>query len=512
MVVSFTFENQGTNTYLVYEIEQVDNLDTMSLGMLTNNKISGLASTVFTQIDDTKYIKYNVSSKVSVKQYFSGPVNKKRLLGVFKGIVDAMLSAEDYMIDINTILMDLDYIFTDVSTCETVLICLPIVSDANENINLGSFFKDIMFNTQFDQTENCDYIAKIINYLNSAPTFSLVDFKSVLESISNGSVLERTIKTQPVIQNNSEVQQPVVPQKEKKIPVQSKIMSQPVQIPTANPEMNIQNIESKKSQTVNAPNQPIQKPTAVKCEKKITLFSLLMHYNKENVEVYKAQKAARRSTEVPVQVKQNVLPKNNNLNKVSETPYTPNVDFAIPGQPNQSSNQAQPIQQSVNKKQTQGSVPQNMGKTVIHDQSVYQQSSAPKSAPQSRPMNFGETTVLGGGLIGETTVLNAGVQQFQTVTPYLIRSKNNEKILLNKSVFKIGKERSYVDYFIGDNTAISRSHANIITREGKYYIVDTNSTNHTYLNGQMLKSNAEVEIEQGSKIRLANEDFEFRLF
>ena len=107
--MDFTYENQGTNTYLVYTISDEDVVDTMSLGMLTNNKIPGLATTLFTQMDAMKYIKYNVSAKVSVRQFFSGAVNKKRLLGVFKGIANALLSAEDYMIDGNTILLDLDY-------------------------------------------------------------------------------------------------------------------------------------------------------------------------------------------------------------------------------------------------------------------------------------------------------------------------------------------------------------------------------------------------------------------
>ena len=107
---NFTFENQGTNTYLVYTVSPEDAVDTMSLGMLTNNTIDGLASTIFMQLDMTKYIKYNVSAKVSAKQIFSGPVNKKRLIGVFSGIVNAMLAAEDYMIDTNSILLDLDYI------------------------------------------------------------------------------------------------------------------------------------------------------------------------------------------------------------------------------------------------------------------------------------------------------------------------------------------------------------------------------------------------------------------
>ena len=181
--MSFTFENQGTHTYLVYTVAEDDALDSMSLGMLTNNRIPGMASTMFTQMDSTVFIKYDVSAKVSVKQFFTGQVNKKRLLGVFNGIVDALLSAEDYMIDVNSILLDLEYMFADVSTCETVLVCLPIVSDDFSVKDLGAFFKNIMFSTQFDQTENCDHVAKIINYLNSAPVFSHTDFTAVLEAI-----------------------------------------------------------------------------------------------------------------------------------------------------------------------------------------------------------------------------------------------------------------------------------------------------------------------------------------
>lgn len=110
--MSFSFENQGTNTYLVYEIGAEDVLDTMSLGMLTNNAIPGLAAASFMQMDTAQYIKYNVSAKVSVSQLFSGAVNKKRLIGVFSGIVDAMLSAEEYMLDPNNLVLDLDYVIT----------------------------------------------------------------------------------------------------------------------------------------------------------------------------------------------------------------------------------------------------------------------------------------------------------------------------------------------------------------------------------------------------------------
>ena len=68
-----------------------------------------------------------------------------------------------------------------------------------------------------------------------------------------------------------------------------------------------------------------------------------------------------------------------------------------------------------------------------------------------------------------------------------------------------------MDYFIADNTAISRSHANIHTENGEYFIEDTNSTNHTYINGKLINSNVKTKIVSGDKIRLANEDFTFSI-
>lgn len=118
-----------------------------------------------------------------------------------------------------------------------------------------------------------------------------------------------------------------------------------------------------------------------------------------------------------------------------------------------------------------------------------------------------ETTVLGAG-DGGTTVLEAE-ELDAPVYPYLLRSKNGENIPVNKPVFRIGKEKQYSDYFVSDNNAVSRSHADIITKNGRYYIKDLNSTNKTYVDGKAIPIEREVEIFPGTKLRLANEDFVF---
>lgn len=504
---NFNFENQGTSTYLTYELSSEDVLDTMSLGMITNNKIVGLANTLFTQMDDKKYIKYNVSSKVSVKQFFSGAVTKKRLVSVFKGIVDALLSAEDYMLDEKSILLDLDYIFADVSSYETVLICLPI-QDFGEKHDLKQFFKEIMFSTQFDQGENGDYIGRIINYMNSTSMFSLLEFKEILDKLDNTFVAKAKntnnrnntnsqafsqVKTVKVELNNQDDSSNVT-QVDK--PSNASVKAVPAY-----------SVPNKQGNNNNASSENGLKPG----EKPMTLFRLLTHYSKENSELYKAQKAARKELEKNKKanaknVKKTVKKANK---KQSKQVSSNNQSFMVPGQ---------------EKAVSSGnyvSVDYKSPMEEVASVSPKQEASSVLEKPSQRPFNnvvsgqsanFGETTVLGLGVAGETTVLNASNNSSAKIIPYLLRIKNNDRIEINKPVFRIGKERSYVDYFIGDNTAISRSHANIIVRDENYYVVDTNSTNHTFINGQMIQSNDEICINHGDTIRLANEDFEFKLY
>lgn len=540
--MNLTFENQGTNTYLVYKLTETDEVDTLSLGMLTNNKIPGLAPVMFTQMDNTKYIKYNVSAKIPAQQLFSRAVNKKRLLGVFNGIVNAMLSAEEYMIDTNTILVDLNYMFTDVTTCETILVCLPIdsVVRTSEMSDLGTLFKNIVFSTQFDQTENCDYVAKLINYLNSTPVFTLTSFKEVLDSLDTPFVAHEQ-PMQPAMQaqqpmDMSGMAQPV--QQAVSAPVAPQPVAQPVQTPqmTSVPAVPPATQKGKKNASIAVPAVTNAAPVtpANPDEKSMSMFNLLCHYNKENAQLYKEQKARRKE--------QAALAKQQNA-AVSGAPATTpskgkgkapaNMGFAIPGMPDApvpapAAQPAIPTQAAATKA---APVSPAMPQAIPAPQTVSMPAQQPVAAPMAQPAmqsvssapvampqqsmggsaNFGETTVLGmGGGIGETTVLGMTSMAME-LKPYLIRMKNNERILIDKPVYRIGKEKSYVDYFISDNTAISRSHANIVSRDGEYYLVDTNSTNHTYVNNSMIQSNVETKLTAGARIRFANEEFEFIL-
>lgn len=126
---------------------------------------------------------------------------------------------------------------------------------------------------------------------------------------------------------------------------------------------------------------------------------------------------------------------------------------------------------------------------------------------EQAPNPNGGTTVLGGGP-GGTTVLGYDDPE-EPSYPYLIRERTGEKVYVDKPSFRIGKEKRYCDFFVSDNNAVSRSHADIITRGSRYFIIDRHSTNKTYVDGRVIPIEKEVEIFSRTKLRLANEDFTF---
>ncbi len=104
------------------------------------------------------------------------------------------------------------------------------------------------------------------------------------------------------------------------------------------------------------------------------------------------------------------------------------------------------------------------------------------------------------------TLLNA-----PKVNPYLIRVNTDERIMINKATFKIGKATRGVDYTISGNGAVSRQHAVIIEKNGVYYIKDNKSTNHTYVNGKIIMEGVEEILTHDSMIKLGDEEFQFKL-
>ncbi len=551
------FERQGNATYLVYELGPEDAIDSMSLGMLMNNRIPGFAATVFTQMDNIKQVKCDVTARVPADQYLLGMINKKRLLGVFRGIIQAYLSAEDYMIDANAIQLELSSIFSDVASGETVMICIPVAVEGAAEPDLRSFLRNILFSAQYDERENRDYVAQIMSYLNGTPAFSIHEFKDLLDYVSltpavpvTDSVVLDSQREGYAVTNFPETSYRTAPE-----PVRP--LEPPMPAPAPPPE------------------EPAEE---VSEEDKISLFYLLQHYNKENAAIYKQQKerkksekeskkaekkngkkepepkAAARTFAVPgqgtppapiVKTEQPPAPK-----EVQQTPKQPGgypgavqsgpvqpggyPGAAKPGpvqpggypgavqsgpiQPGGYPGAAKPgpVQPGGYPGAVQSGPVQPGGYPGAAQPGGYPGAAQPGGYPgpvQSAPVSMEkEETLYFPKDTGDETLFMGQEGQQSRLIPQLIRKRNGEKILIQKPVFRVGRDSDFNDYAIIENRFVGHGHCHILCRGGEYFVVDDNSKNGTLVNGTPIVPGEEVKIKHGDVICLADEEFEFKLF
>lgn len=80
---------------------------------------------------------------------------------------------------------------------------------------------------------------------------------------------------------------------------------------------------------------------------------------------------------------------------------------------------------------------------------------------------------------------------------------------IDKERFVIGKMKGQVDMVL-NLPMISRIHAEIEKREGAYFLVDLNSTNGTFLNGERLEANEYRQLHTGDEICFAGAGYYFK--
>lgn len=642
MDIEFIYEEKDGSKFLIAKQPEDTEFDSLVVGMITNNTIPGVAPAIFTQVDDCKYVKYNVTAKIPLKEYLTGYIQKQRLIQVFTDIARAMSSVEEYMIDRHNILLDDEYIFVDAESGKTSTICVPFTQMEQDDETILKFFKNAVFSVQFDRRENNDYVPKLIGFLNDSKTFSVQSFLKLMDEIMYGEAATQTGfalqsgMTGYIPQTNQanydpQTGQPVqngyapqpepsgfagptgqtgqtgytaqpgysIPQGQTGYTVQptqqgvSAQTGQPAYTPQpAQPAYNGQAAQPAfTGQTAQPPfaaqtqppftGQPVQSgfgnvgielpggTPAAQEKKKKGLFGKKEEAPKAEKTKHEKKKNAP-APEIPtfaipgtVQSIGNGIPtpgpavvppvapvekgnsgklplfKKQKEEKAAPIPNVPHLVPNVPPIPAQVQPQVQPQIQPQIQPQAQPQVqpqiqPQVQPQTKVNNVSMPSNPYSVNFTGTLNPaMNFGETTNLdtykknaeqsqfdmpqqGKKGYGDTTVLNPsqlpGGMGYAPAMAFasLIRRKTNERISINKPVFKIGKERSSVDYFVSDNTAVSRNHANIINRNNTYFIVDNNATNHTYVAGRMIPSNVEVELHDGEIIMLGNEEFQFK--
>lgn len=178
----FKIENKGLQTFLVYQLKDEEEVDQACYEIIHDKQILGLLPTFISTKDNKRCLKFNTSSRISLKHFFDGPVRKKEFLQVFSSIVENLKRCEEYTLDPNNILLDSSYIYVNKETKETELLFCPLIWQGHSE-DIKSRLKNLILKLDYASEDNALYASRITKYLAQESSFSIEGLRSLLEEL-----------------------------------------------------------------------------------------------------------------------------------------------------------------------------------------------------------------------------------------------------------------------------------------------------------------------------------------
>ncbi len=466
---SFTYEEQGEKRYLVYEKKTEDHMDTLTLEMMSNNKIDGVSSGNHIQIDDKFYMKYDISGLMNLREYLQGVVSRQKILSILESIADAAIASEDYMLSISSYVMDMEYVYIDPDTLKVSMVVLPVVREGRK---IDVFLKELFMGIRYDQTEDCSYVASLLNLLGGAGTFSIHTFKEEInrlkkENNSKPQPQGQILDSQLCMQAFEKPPQPYrhIPQSyQQNVQQNTPAGRNGGGLSEEDRKLIVRDLKREKNLDI-----LFSEEEEVKKEKKGFFF--MKDKSEKEKKPEKEKKEDKKKEKKSLWGKLTGKKRSSEEDSPAESPLgridIPGMEAAIPFQ----------------------NVEINKRRVDMQD--------------------FGETVFLDGDDDEETYIIGA---KQNTVQPEFIlyRHGTGESYRISEEVTRIGRSTSIAEICITGNRGIGRVHALLYLRNGEVFIEDNNSKNHTYVDGVKLEpGQSPVKLVHGSKIRLGDEELEF---
>ncbi len=560
--VNFKVRNIGSEKYLSYVLDDDCDFDEELLDYLEDNKIGELIDIIYEEDDENDYFTYNITDRVTVDTLFKDEVNAEKLLGVIRGIATSIVNLRDLGIPISYIILHRGFTYVNPVTYDVKLICLPVESGASMNAEFRHFAKNLIVNAQYDTTEDCNYIAKVLNLLN-VEKFTIRAFAGELTELMESAGMD-VEEAYVDLDGGIEVSQSAnvvadegngiddlpefedVAFDEEDDDGLDVYEEEPTEANTIFKDLDLDAEEPYDGETetltsgepvaagVGSVNMDAFDDSALE---ELKIDDTLEEYPDDEV-ASEEEAAAEPELDLediipeikPVEIQPKVEEIAHTAEGVTEVAPvaeaedkpvlidTTEIDALIDHPPVMKSikiNRAKIIQRAVNELEDDKieNPTENIIALGLDADAEPETNMDPATIPEAgNDDETGSTVELTAGMnvVPDTEEDNKASNEPKAM-PYIVRVNTGERVMINKAVFKIGKANRGVDFTISGNGAVSRVHAIIYQREDGCYLKDNKTTNSTYVNGQKLTENQEVLLKNDSEIVLGDEDFIFKL-
>lgn len=539
--VSFKVRNIGSEKYLSYILNDDCEFDEELLDYLEENKIPELIDIIYEEDDENDYLTYNVTGRTTVVALLSNTVNAEKILGIVRGVASGIVNLRDLGIPASYVILHKGFTYVNPVTYDVGMLCVPVEADANINAEFRTFVKDILTSVKYDDSEDCNYVARLLNLLNT-DKFTVRNFYSQLTELMESAGMQVEEKfldidgdisvSQSTVDTSPDTSMDDLPE--------YKDVSFGEDDGSEEEDDTVADVDSLFKDLTFDDSEKQEEGKSVSDGIDMSVFddSVFDDLETENVDDDSDYTEALTSD---VEVPEPQEPKTqSSLTEVAQTtdgvmevelerqeeqiPVLISTDEVMDNPPvvkNIKINRAKIIQKAVvdaeesriDNPTEQITAPQYMNGEAVEPETNMDPVTSKVETEEKK--GTGSTVELTGGMNvvkdSDSEVAAAVSKGVPKAMPYIVRVNTGERVMINKAVFKIGKAGRGVDYHVGGNGAISKVHIIIYQREDGCYLKDNKTTNGTYLNGQRLDDNGEMKLSNDAMISIGGEDFIFKL-
>jgi FOG: FHA domain len=171
-------QNVGETAYLVADMGQQLSEDTFALKMMAHNHMVNIIETQIAQRDERRLVQFNITGLIKLSGWLARPHIKKDVLALFNSLVNAFEEVDAYMLDMERLLLDWEYVYLD-RQGNCMLLYLPF--DHMFRKGQIAFLQEIVGRVQQDYQERDTYLFDILNAFSRGGIRKLSDFREILK-------------------------------------------------------------------------------------------------------------------------------------------------------------------------------------------------------------------------------------------------------------------------------------------------------------------------------------------
>lgn len=195
-------------TAMEYQIQPGEMMDGIVLKQCKEGAFDGVLPMGASYENGHNYMYAYTDQKTTLAEKLSDVVTAKTVLLAFEGIVSTLHELQKENVNLSYMVLDTKHIYIEEATQQVKLICMPGKSATMSEQEIPEFFRTILANAVYLNSENGDYVAKLLSALNK--DFELGSFLRTIHGEMMDLRIEKPEVVAPVEVVEPETAEPMV--------------------------------------------------------------------------------------------------------------------------------------------------------------------------------------------------------------------------------------------------------------------------------------------------------------